>query len=92
MRKQSAPTNVPTRDVELLLDQKTKDKVAELKRKLAAYAALYDLELIAVDLHEVELREPPSPEDGIDQQLLFFDVPDRCAPASPPDRPYRWQR
>jgi hypothetical protein len=34
-----APTNVPTHDVELLLDQKTKDKIAELKKKLVAYAA-----------------------------------------------------
>lgn len=49
-----APTNVPTRDVELLLDQKTKDKVAELKRKLAAYAAGPGAPRQAMILAEIE--------------------------------------
>jgi hypothetical protein len=54
-----APVNVPTRDVELLLDQKTKDKVAELKRKLVAYAAGPGAPRQAMILEEIEPAHNP---------------------------------
>jgi cytochrome c553 len=81
-----APTNVPTRDVELLLDQKTKDKVAELKRKLAAYAAGPGAPRQAMILEEVEMAHNPRifvrgnasrPGGEVPRQFLSAVTPDR---------------
>jgi hypothetical protein len=81
-----APTNVPTRDVELLLDQKTKDKVAELKRKLAAYAAGKGAPRQAMILDEIEPTHNPRifvrgnssrPGDEVPRQFLSVIAPDR---------------
>jgi hypothetical protein len=54
-----APTNVPTQDVELLLDQKSKDKIAELKKKLAGYAAGPGAPRQAMILDEIEPGHNP---------------------------------
>jgi cytochrome c553 len=81
-----APTNVPTRDVELLLDQKTKDKVGALKRKLAAYAAGPGAPRQALILEEVEPTHSPRifvrgnasrPGAEVPRQFLSAVSPDR---------------
>ncbi len=53
------PTNVTEREVELLLDQKTKDKIAELRKKLATYAAGKDAPRQAMILEEIEPTHNP---------------------------------
>ena len=81
-----AAINVPTRDVELLLDQKTKDKVAELKRKLVGYAAGPGAPRQAMILQEVEPTHKPRifvrgnasrPGDEVPRQFLSVVTPDR---------------
>ncbi len=81
-----APTHVPTRDVELLLDQKSKDKVAELKRKLAAYAAGPGAPRQAMILDEIEPSHNPRiflrgnssrPGEEVPRQFLSVVTPDR---------------
>ncbi len=81
-----APTNVPTQDVELLLDQKTKDKVAELKRKLAGYAAGPGSPRQAMVLEEIEPIHNPRiflrgnasrPGSEVPRQFLALLSPDR---------------
>jgi hypothetical protein len=81
-----AATNVPTQDVELLLDQKTKDKLAELKKKLVAYAAGKDAPRQAMILEEIEPAHNPRiflrgnasrPGEEVPRQFLAVLTPDR---------------
>jgi hypothetical protein len=81
-----APTNVPTQDVELLLDQKTKDKLAEFKKKLVAYAAGKGAPRQAMILEEIEPPHNPRifvrgnasrPGAEVPRQFLAVVTPDR---------------
>jgi hypothetical protein len=81
-----AATNVPTQDVELLLDQKTKDKLAELKKKLVAYAAGKGAPRQAMILEEIEPAHNPRifvrgnasrPGEEVPRQFLAVVTPDR---------------